>query len=233
MMSAANNAKPNPLVELAITLLIPSLILMKLSGPDDLGPLNALLLALVFPLAWGLRDLVLQHKFNLLATLGLVSVLLTGGIGLLQLDPKWLAVKEAAIPGIIGLVVLGSTLTRYPLVKTLLYSPAVFDVARVQEQLAARGATAAFEARLLRATWMLGGTFFFSAALNYFLATYLVVSPPGSAAFNEELGRLTLLSYPFIALPVTLMMGFVLYYLARVIREMTGLQLADLLHTPK
>lgn len=233
MMSAANKAKPNPLVELAITLLIPSLILMKLSGPDDLGPLNALLLALVFPLAWGLRDLVLQHKFNLLATLGLVSVLLTGGIGLLQLDPKWLAVKEAAIPGIIGLVVLGSTLTRYPLVKTLLYSPAVFDVARVQEQLAARGATAAFEARLLRATWMLGGTFFFSAALNYFLATYLVVSPPGSAAFNEELGRLTLLSYPFIALPVTLMMGFVLYYLARVIREMTGLQLADLLHTPK
>lgn len=233
MMSAANKAKPNPLVELAITLLIPSLILMKLSGPDDLGPLNALLLALVFPLAWGLRDLVLQHKFNLLATLGLVSVLLTGGIGLLQLDPKWLAVKEAAIPGIIGLVVLGSTLTRYPLVKTLLYSPAVFDVARVQEQLAARGATAAFEARLLRATWMLGGTFFFSAALNYFLATYLVVSPPGSAAFNEELGRLTLLSYPFIALPVTLMMGFVLYYLARVIREMTGLQLADLLHAPK
>lgn len=233
MMTAANKAKPNPLVELAITLLIPSLILMKLSGPDDLGPLNALLLALVFPLAWGLRDLVLQHKFNLLATLGLVSVLLTGGIGLLQLDPKWLAVKEAAIPGIIGLVVLGSTLTRYPLVKTLLYSPAVFDVARVQEQLAARGSVAAFEVRLLRATWMLGGTFFFSAALNYFLATYLVVSPPGSAAFNEELGRLTLLSYPFIALPVTLMMGFVLYYLARVIREMTGLQLADLLHAPK
>lgn len=233
MMTAANKAKPNPLVELAITLLIPSLILMKLSGPDDLGPLNALLLALVFPLAWGLRDLVLQHKFNLLATLGLVSVLLTGGIGLLQLDPKWLAVKEAAIPGIIGLIVLGSTLTRYPLVKTLLYSPAVFDVARVQEQLAARGSVAAFEVRLLRATWMLGGTFFFSAALNYFLATHLVVSPPGSAAFNEELGRLTLLSYPFIALPVTLMMGFVLYYLARVIREMTGLQLADLLHAPK
>ena len=233
MMTTANKAKPNPLVELAITLLIPSLILMKLSGPDDLGPLNALLLALVFPLAWGLRDLVLQHKFNLLATLGLVSVLLTGGIGLLQLDPKWLAVKEAAIPGIIGLIVLGSTLTRYPLVKTLLYSPAVFDVARVQEQLAARGSLAAFEARLLRATWMLGGTFFFSAALNYFLATYLVVSPPGSAAFNEELGRLTLLSYPFIALPVTLMMGFVLYYLARVIREMTGLQLVDLLHAPK
>jgi hypothetical protein len=233
MTSGTNGAKANPLLELAITLLIPALVLMKLSGPEDLGPLNALLLALSFPLFWGLRDLLLQRKFNLMATFGLISVLLTGGIGLLQLDPKWLAVKEAAIPGIIGLIVLGSTWTRYPLIKTILYSPAIFDVARVQAQLAANGALEAFEARLLRATWMLGGTFFFSSAMNYFLATYLVVSPPGSTAFNEELGRLTLLSYPFIALPAMLMMGFVLYYLARVIREMTGLQLVDLLHAPK
>jgi intracellular septation protein A len=233
MMAAANEAKPNPLVELAVTLLIPSLVLMKLSGPEDLGPVNALLLALSFPLAWGLRDFLLRRKFNLLASFGLVSVLLTGGIGLLALDAQWLAVKEAAIPGIIGLIVLGSTWTRYPLVKTFLYSPAIFDVARVQEQLQARGAVDAFERRLLRATWMLAGTFFFSAAMNYFLATYLVVSPPGSTAFNEELGRLTLLSYPFIALPATLMMAFVLYYLARVIREMTGLQLTDLLHGAK
>ncbi len=36
-------------------------------------------------------------------TLGLISVLLTGGIGLLELDPQWLAIKEAAIPGIIGI----------------------------------------------------------------------------------------------------------------------------------
>jgi hypothetical protein len=231
--ATTNETKANPLVELAVTLLIPSLVLMKLSGPEDLGPVNALLLALSFPLFWGLRDLLTRRKFNLLATFGLVSVLLTGGIGLLALDAQWLAVKEAAIPGIIGLIVLGSTWTRYPLVKTFLYSPTIFDVARVQEQLQARGAVDAFERCLLRATWMLGATFFFSSAMNYFLATYLVVSPPGSAAFNEELGRLTLLSYPFIALPATLMMGFVLYYLARVIREMTGLQLTDLLHASK
>ena len=30
-------AKPNPFIELAITLIIPSIILMKLSGPEDLG----------------------------------------------------------------------------------------------------------------------------------------------------------------------------------------------------
>lgn len=100
-----DTAKPSPLIELAVTLIIPSLILMKLSGPEDLGAVNALLLALAFPLAWGARDLLARRKLNLFAALGLVSILLTGGIGLLQPGTQWLSVKEAAIPGLIGLSV--------------------------------------------------------------------------------------------------------------------------------
>ena len=34
---ASDKAKPNLFVELLITLIIPSMILMKLSGPEDLG----------------------------------------------------------------------------------------------------------------------------------------------------------------------------------------------------
>ena len=226
-------AKTNPLLELLVNIVIPSVILMKWSGPQELGAVNALLAALAFPLAWGARDLLQRRKVNLFAALGLISILLTGGIGLLQLDTQWLAVKEAAVPGLIGLAVLVSTRTRYPLIKTLLYSPALLDVARVRERLEARGAVSAFEARLQTATYMLGGTFFFSAAMNYFLATSIVVSPAGSAAFNEELGRLTLMSYPVIALPSMLMMMFVLYYLVRGIRELSGLKFSELLHSTK
>lgn len=232
-MTDTAQAKPNPLIELLVTLLIPSLILMKLSGPENLGAVNALLLALAFPLAWGARDFLARRKLNLFAALGLASLLLTGGIGLLQLDTQWLAVKEAAVPGLIGLAVMVSVKTRYPLVKTLLYNRAVLDVDRIQAELAARGNARSFEARLANATWMLGGTFFFSAAMNYWLAARVVISPAGSAAFNEELGRLTLLSYPVIALPSTLMMMFILYYLARAIHALTGLKLTDLPHSTK
>ena len=228
-----DTAKTNPLLELLVNIVIPSVILMKWSGPQDLGAVSALLLALAFPLAWGARDLLQRRKVNLFAALGLISILLTGGIGLLQLDTQWLAVKEAAVPGLIGLAVLISTCTRYPLIRTLLFNPALIDVARVHERLEARDAVPTFETRLQRATVMLGGTFFFSAAMNYFLATWIVVSPAGSAAFNEELGRLTLLSYPVIALPSMAMMMFVLYYLARGIRELTGLKFTDLLHSTK
>ena len=224
-----DTTKPSPLIELAVTLIVPSLILMKLSGPEDLGAVNALLLALAFPLAWGARDLLMRRKLNLFAALGLVSILLTGGIGLLQLDTQWLAIKEAAIPGLIGLAVAVSAHTRYPLVRVLLFSPALMNVERIQQSLGQRGNGDAFEIRLKAATWMLGGSFFFSAAMNYFLATWIVVSPAGTPAFNEELGRLTLLSYPMIALPSMLIMIAVLYYLARSIRELAGLQLAEAL----
>lgn len=224
-----HTAKPNALIELLVTLVIPSLILMKLSGPEDLGAVNALLLALAFPLVWGARDLLARRKLNLFAALGLISILLTGGIGLLQLDTQWLAIKEAAIPGLIGLGVVVPARTRYPLVRVLLFSPALMNVERIQQSLNQRGNGDAFESRLKAATWMLGSSFFFSAAMNYILATWIVVSPSGTAAFNEELGRLTLLSYPMIALPSMLIMMAVLYYLARSIRELAGLKLAEAL----
>ena len=98
--------KPRPMVDLLVSIIIPSAILMKLSGQDDLGASGALIVALAFPLSWGLFELFKYKKFNFIALLGLISVLLTGGIGLLQLDPQWLAIKEAAIPGLIGIAVL-------------------------------------------------------------------------------------------------------------------------------
>lgn len=220
-------AKPNPLLDLLLTLIIPSLILMKLSGPGELGAANALLLALAFPLAWGARDLIGRRKVNLFAVLGLVGVLLTGGIGLLQLDTQWLAIKEAAVPGLIGLAVVISAYTSRPLVRVLLFSPALMNVERIQTSLDERCNVATFETRLRTATWMLGGSFFFSAVMNYLLATWIVTSPAGTAAFNEELGRLTLLSYPVIALPSMLIMMAVLYYLARTIHELAGLKLSE------
>ena len=221
--------KPRPMIDLLISIVIPSFILMKLSGDDAFGATTALMVALAFPLGWGLFERIQYKKFNIIALLGLISVILTGGIGLLQLDPQWLAVKEAAIPGLIGIAVLVSTRTPYPLIRTLLYSPKIMDVCKIKQKLDARGHTAAFEVRLLNATYLLSGTFLFSATMNYILAKWIVTSMAGSAAFNEELGRMTLLSYPVIAIPSMLMTIAILYYLWRTIHGMTGLALEEIL----
>lgn len=225
--------KPRPLIDLLVSILLPSIILMKLSGDDNLGATNALLLALAFPVGWGLFELVQYRKFNFIALLGVISVLLTGGIGVLQLDTRWLAIKEAAVPGVIGLAVLISTRTRYPLIRTLLYNEKVINVALVQERLQERGLVDIFNLRLLRATYFLAGTFFFSSAMNYIVAKWIVVSPAGTEAFNEELGQMTLVSYPMIAIPSMIMMMAILFYLWRTIHGLTGLAMEEIMAPQK
>lgn len=228
-----SNHKPRPMIDLFVSIIIPSAILMKLSGDESFGASGALIVALAFPLSWGLFELIKYKNFNFIALLGLISVLLTGGIGLLKLDPQWLAVKEAAIPGIIGIAVLISTYTRYPLIRTLLYNPGIINTGKIQQKLNDYDNNKTFEKRLQNATYWLSATFLFSAVMNYVLARWIVISPAGSAAFNEELGQMTLLSYPVIAIPSTIMMMAIFYFLWRTLHSMTGLTLDEMLVTNK
>lgn len=227
--TAKKDSKPNPLIEIAITIVVPALILTKLSGDASLGHMRALLLALAFPLVWGVWDGLKRRKVSWLAALGVVSTILTGAIGLLSLDAQWLAVKEAAVPGLIGLVILGSAWTRSPLIRLMVFNASLFDVARVHKALDEKGTSAAFEQRLRSGTLMLAATFFFSAVANYALARHVVTSPAGSTAFNEELGSLTALSYPIIAVPCMLMMMGLMYWLVRGAKALTGLDLGEML----
>jgi hypothetical protein len=233
-MTAPNPAsrpdhKQRPWVDLLVSIVIPSVILMKFSGDEYLGNVNALLIGLAFPLGWGLFELIRYRKKNFIAVLGLISVGLTGGIGLFELDARWLAVKEAAVPAVIGLAVLLSTRTKYPLVRTLLYNPSVLDVNKIHQSLEEQGSVDEFEQRLLKASYFFAATFLFSSVMNYIIARWIVVSPSGTQAFNEELGRMTLVSYPMIAIPSMIMMMLIFYYLWRTIRRLTGYTLEEVM----
>ena len=221
--------KSRPLIDLLLSIVIPSIILMKFSDANELGASGALIVALAFPVGLGLYELIRFRNTNYFALLGLISVLLTGSIGLLQLDAQWLAVKEAAIPALLGVAVLISARLGYPVIRLLLYNAKLLDIERISTILRARGQEGLFQDRLLNATYLLGATFFFSAVMNYLLARWIVVSPAGSAAFNEELGRLTLVSYPVIAVPSMLMMLGIFYILWRSIHGLTGLTLEEIM----
>lgn len=230
-MSNTTAKKSNPLFEILFNVFIPSLILMKFSGEEHLGTAMALIVALAFPIAYGLMDLIRNKKFNFISALGFVSVLLTGGIGLLELDTRWLALKEALIPGLIGLAVLGSTFTRYPFMQKMILNDTVLNLSLIKERLNENGKTAAFERCLMSSNYLFASTFAFSSAMNYFLATWIVTSPAGTPEFNEELGKLTLYSYPIIAIPSMLMMFGIFYYVWRQIRAMTSLETEQIFHT--
>lgn len=220
--------KESLLGNLLLNIVIPTLILTKLSGDDWLGTKWAIVVALAFPLLYGLRDLLQSGKVNFFSALGIISILLTGGISLLELDAEYIAIKEAAIPGLLGIATVVSLYTRWPLVKTLLYNDRILDTGKIAQALASNGNETAFERTLLHASWMIAGSFFLSSSLNYILAKVLLQSPPGTAAFNEELGKMTALSFPVIALPATVILMLVLFFLFRRIGKLTGLKLEEI-----
>jgi len=227
-LTTARPKKPNPLLELAVTIVAPSLILMQFSDKAWLGERWALLLALALPLGWGVWDGLRRRKVNGLSLIGIVSTLLTGGIGLMQLDAYWFAIKEGAVPALMGLVIAGSAWTRHPLIHALVFDADLMDVERIRQRLAERRNTEAFETRLRQGTLLLAATFVFTAVASYALARWLVTSDAGSDGFNQELGRLTLLSWPLVALPSMLMMLGLMLWLGRCARQLTGMSMHDM-----
>lgn len=189
------------------------------------SPALVLLIALAFPVFYFIRDYQKRGKRNFISILGFVSILLTGGVGLMQLPRFWFIVKETAIPAIIGLAVIGSLLTRRPLIRILVYSPEIFDVDHIQENLRQRGREKEMDTLLRGATLMLSLSFFLSAVLNFILASHFVKTEPSldPARFNAEVGAMTGWSYLVIAVPSMLFLFGILFYVVRGIRKHTGL----------
>src|SRR6476661_3851756 len=88
------------LLNLVFNILIPVLILNK--GSAKIGSLPALIIALAFPLGFGLFDLYKKRKWNPLSILGFTNVMVTGSLAVLGLGGIWFSLKEAFFPFLIG-----------------------------------------------------------------------------------------------------------------------------------
>ena len=213
------------LLNLLCNIILPTLILTKLSGENYLGIKLAIIVALAFPLSYGFYDFFARGKLNFFSALGLISVGLTGGISLLEMDAIYIAIKEASIPGILGIATLLSLKTSQPLIHTLVLNESVFNVQKINQALTDNQSHGQFNQLLINASWILAGSFFLSSLLNYLLAIIILTAEPGTVSFNEQLGRMTALSFPVIALPAMAVMMGNLFYLFRGIKRLTGLDL--------
>ena len=223
----------NMLLNLFCNLLVPTVVLMKFSNEKWLGPRWGLIVALIPPIAYGLYDLITRKKTNLVSVLGIVSVLLSGGLGLMKATGFWFAVKDAAIPTVIGLALLISLRTKTPLVRTLLFNDLILDTARVDSALDERGARPGFDRLLRTASIWLALSFLVSAVLNFALARYLLKSPPDTPEFNAELGKMHLWVWPIIVVPSMVVMMLVFLKLMKGLSELSGLTQDEILRDPK
>ena len=188
-----------------------------------------LVVALAFPISYGLYDFAVRRKANFFSILGFVSVLISGGIGLMELDKDWVAIKEAAIPFLFAIAVLVSLATPFPLIRTFILNPELFDVPKIEAALVEKDKKQPFEKLMSRCTLMLAGSFLMSAVLNYFLARYFIRSETGTDAFNEELGKMNFWSWPVIVAPSMVITFFILNQLLNGIHSFTGYDVEDVM----
>ena len=223
--------RENLLVSVICNLVIPLLILTKLSDPERLGPVVALCFGLAFPFGYGVWDLIDRKQINFVSVLGIVSVSLSGAFGLIQVDPFWFAIKEASLPLAIGIMVLLTFRSKRPLIKTFLYNPQVLNTQLIDERLQATGSQRAFDKIFSTCNWLLIVSFLLSSALNYVLARMVVTAHPAQdlAAFNAQLGKMNFMSWFVIAIPSAFIMMIALWKLVTGIRQLTGLKLEEMM----
>ncbi len=218
----------NLLVNLACNLALPTAIMTWGSGEHALGPKGGLVVALLFPIGYGVHDFLRRRRFNFISAVGFTSVLLTGGLALLKLDPFWLAVKDGLLPVIVGLAVLASTRAKEPLVQEMLFNPQVMDTVRIEAALAARGAEQAFHALLRKASLLVAFALMASGAINYALARWILRSPTGTDASNSEIAKMHWASLLGL-IPAMAVMLLALWRLLQGTSALTGLTVDEIL----
>ena len=228
--------KENVWLNLGFNIVAPSLILVKgkkifesiLPVSDNLDVI-VFVSALAFPLVYGVYDLLRRRKWNIFSVIGLLSVVLTGGIGLMKLSRECMILKETIVPLVLGGAVLATALTKKPLAKMIMLNEDIVDVKKIDDALDARGTRAEYDSALKTATYWVSASFLLSAILNFALASYIFKSEVGTEAFNEEVGTMTALSFPVIAVPTTIMFIFAMYKFFGALSKNTGLSLEEIM----
>ncbi|MBI3885193.1 MAG: MFS transporter [Opitutae bacterium] len=210
----------------------PTAIMSWCGGDKLLGPKWGLLVALLLPLGYGIHDFARRRRTKFISVIGFVSVLISGGLGLMKLDGFGFAVKDGALPALIGVAMLASMCTKEPLVHEMLYNTQVIDVDRVEAALNARNAQGEFKRLMNAASYLLVASFLVSAILNCGFARAIIRSAPGTEAFNGELAKMHWVSLLGISIPSIAMMMWALWRLLKGSQNATGLTLDEILKSP-
>ena len=216
--------KPGALTNLIFNIVIPVLIMTKFSKPEYLGPIYGLGIAILFPLCFGLWEFIILKNINFISIIGFISVLLTGILGLFQFNPFWIAIKEAAIPLTIGIIIIVSESLNNPVIKKFLINESIMEVDLIYTKLTEKNHVEKFDKLLKRCSYLVSGSFFLSSIVNFIFARIIVVSHPGTVEYTQEIGKMTALHIPVVAIPSTIIMMVILFYVIKELKKLTNLE---------
>lgn len=236
-----HSSNENNFSNIFINIIIPVLILNK-GAKLGLTAVQALLIALAFPLINGVYSLIKDKKVNFISVLGLANILFSGILTLLALGGIWFAVKEAIFPLLIGLFVFASSRTKKPFFETMFLNPSIFQLDKLDAALDSDQKKKDFNTLIVRSTQYLSASFLLSAALNFGLSLYIftplsedLTTEQKQQMLNEQLSHMTAYSMVVILVPTLIFVGFIMYNAFKKTTALTGLKMDELMvnNTPK
>ncbi len=227
--------RDHPLLNIIFNIAIPIFVLHK--GGKLVGPREVVILALSFPILYGIYDYIKQRKANYISILGTVHVAVTGSFALLKLEGMWFAIKEASFPILVGMFVLFSAFTKSPFVKTLFLNPQLFRMDSILNSIVLKNTQKEFDALLKKGTILLSFSFVISAILNFTLAYHIFIpidqalgEEQRAEVLNSQLAQMTTWSFMVILIPSMLSLGSILFYMLNQMQLITGLTRDEILH---
>lgn len=213
--------------QLLVGFVIPTIILLYFSDESRLGPLPAMLLALLPPIVLELYSLRVRRKPSLLSILAIIGILSIGLISLLGLSEQWLAVRRSFIYIIaaVGLVI-AMHFKRNIIDKALTHIITMDTVHAAAQEMG----TSRQLARLITKTgYAFAALLLLIGAVNYIITIVFITAATGTSEFNAEYARLRLLSIAFITAPLLIGTIGLLTYLLSGIKKLTCIKTEDLL----
>jgi hypothetical protein len=222
MNKSSTPKHPSILLQSLVNFVIPLIILTRFSSESQLGPTGGFLLALAFPIAFEIYNVVKYKKTSYMSLLVIGGIMVTGLIGLLGLNETWLALRRSVLYAFIAFVIIGGELLKRPILPMLL--PHILDMQKVTDAAKDKGTLPALKRSITLSTYALFILFAAVALGSYILTRVIIDSRAGTHGFNTEYARLRVLTLPAISLPMFIGIVGVITYLLYRIEKLTGLE---------
>lgn len=229
--------KENPFINLIANIILPVVILNKTAlFPGEHKALWALGAALIFPLSYGLWDLIKNSKTNYFSILGLVNTLVTGVFAIFEFEGFWFAVKEAAMPAVLGIGVYLTSIKNAPFFKKFIAMSGLLKMTAIDDKAKELGTEDGVHQSFISANNLFAVSFFLSAFLNFVLAMYIFVPISAEAskiekatALNGQISQMTWMGMAAIGLPMMFFLAATLFKLFKDLQKHTGLEQDEML----
>lgn len=227
----------NPLFSLLLTIVIPSFLLEKLSSwiVHEHSALISLIVALSFPITYGVYDYISKKNKSPMAILGVINISLSGGFALFQLSGPWFTIKEAAFPFFIGVFVYLSSKKEKNFFQSFILNPQFIKIQLLEQGIKETASEQKMKNLLVRSNRLFAVSFFFSALLNFILAYKIFIPIKENqanliqAALNSQVAKMNWMSFVVIALPLMLFSVYIFIDFFKKLKTFSNLGFKDLI----